>query len=167
MEFIDGGVAAPQGFTTNGVLSGIKASRTKPDTAVIFSERMCTAAGVFTQNKVQAECVKLSRSHVSDGKAQAIIVNSGNANACTGEQGAQAARRMAQAVANKLQLQETDVLVCSTGVIGQQLPVEKIEAKIADLVAGLSKEGHLAAREAILTTDSRYKEAAVETVIGG
>ena len=167
MEFIDGGVAAPQGFTTNGVLSGIKASRTKPDTAVIFSERMCSAAGVFTQNKVQAECVKLSKSHVSDGKAQAIIVNSGNANACTGEQGAQAARRMAQAVANKLQLQETDVLVCSTGVIGQQLPVEKIEAKIADLVAGLSKEGHLAAREAIMTTDTRYKEAAVETVIGG
>ena len=162
MEFIDGGVAAPQGFTTNGVLSGIKARRTKPDTAVIFSERMCAAAGVFTQNKVKAECVKLSKSHVSDGKAQAIIVNSGNANACTGEQGALAARRMAQAVANKLQLQETDVLVCSTGVIGQQLPVEKIEAKISDLVAGLSKEGHEAAREAIMTTDTRYKEAAVE-----
>ena len=167
MEYIDGGVAAPQGFTTNGVLSGIKASRTKPDIALIFSEKACAAAGVFTTNKVQAECVKLSRNHVSDGKAQAIIVNSGNANACTGEQGAQAARRMAQVAASQLHLQETDVLVCSTGVIGQQLPVEKIEAKIADLVAGLSKEGHQAAREAIMTTDTRYKEAAVETSIGG
>ena len=167
MNFIDGGVAAPIGFTTNGVLSGIKAGRTKPDTALIFSEKSCTAAAVFTTNRVQAECVKLSRSYVADGKAQAIIVNSGNANACTGEQGAQAARRMAKAAASQLHLQETDVLVCSTGVIGQQLPVEKIEAKMADLVAGLSKEGHQAAREAIMTTDTRYKEAAVETVIGG
>lgn len=167
MNFIDGGVAAPIGFTTNGVLSGIKAGRTKPDTALIFSEKSCTAAAVFTTNRVQAECVKLSRRHVADGKAQAIIVNSGNANACTGEQGAQAARRMAKAAASQLHLQEGDVLVCSTGVIGQQLPVEKIEAKMADLVAGLSKEGHQLAREAIMTTDTRYKEAALETTIGG
>ena len=167
MSFIDGGVAAPQGFTTNGLCAGIKAGRTKPDTALIFSERPCAAAGVFTKNRVQAECVKLSRSHVADGKAQAVIVNSGNANACTGEQGAQAARRMAQAAAAALSLRPEDVLVCSTGVIGQQLPVEKIEAKIACLVDGLSKEGHQAAREAIMTTDTRYKEAALETTIGG
>ena len=167
MNFIDGGVAAPIGFTTNGILSGIKAGRTRPDTALIFSEKPCAAAGVFTKNKVQAECVKLSRRHVAGGSAQAVIVNSGNANACTGEQGAQAARRMAKAAASQLHLQETDVLVCSTGVIGQQLPVEKIEAKMADLVGGLSKEGHQLAREAIMTTDTRYKEAAVETVIGG
>ena len=93
MNFIDGGVAAPQGFTTNGLCAGIKAGRTKPDTALIFSERPCAAAGVFTKNRVQAECVKLSRRHVADGSAQAVIVNSGNANACTGEQGAQAALR--------------------------------------------------------------------------
>lgn len=167
MNFIDGGVAAPIGFTTNGVLSGIKAGRTRPDTALIFSEKPCAAAGVFTKNKVQAECVKLSRRHVAGGSAQAVIVNSGNANACTGEQGAQAALRMAQSAASQLHLQEGDVLVCSTGVIGQQLPVEKIEAKMADLVAGLSKEGHQLAREAIMTTDTRYKEAALETTIGG
>ena len=167
MNFIDGGVAAPIGFITNGVLSGIKAGRTRPDTALIFSEKPCAAAGVFTKNKVQAECVKLSRRHVAEGRAQAVIVNSGNANACTGEQGAQAALRMAQSAASQLHLQEGDVLVCSTGVIGQQLPVEKIEAKMADLVAGLSKEGHQLAREAIMTTDTRYKEAALETIIGG
>ena len=167
MNFIDGGVAAPQGFTTNGLCAGIKAGRTKPDTALIFSERPCAAAGVFTKNRVQAECVKLSRRHVADGSAQAVIVNSGNANACTGEQGAQAALRMAQSAASCLSLPANEVLVCSTGVIGQQLPVEKIEAKISDLVAGLSKEGHRAAREAIMTTDTRYKEAALETTIGG
>lgn len=167
MNFIDGGVAAPQGFTTNGLCAGIKAGRTKPDTALIFSERPCAAAGVFTKNRVQAECVKLSRRHVADGSAQAVIVNSGNANACTGEQGAQAALRMAQSAASCLSLPANEVLVCSTGVIGQQLPVEKIEAKISDLVAGLSKEGHEVAREAIMTTDTRYKEAALETTIGG
>lgn len=167
MNFIDGGVAAPIGFTTNGVLSGIKAGRTRPDTALIFSEKPCAAAGVFTKNKVQAECVKLSRRHVAGGSAQAVIVNSGNANACTGEQGAQAALRMAQSAASCLSLPANEVLVCSTGVIGQQLPVEKIEAKMADLVAGLSKEGHQLAREAIMTTDTRYKEAALETTIGG
>lgn len=167
MNFIDGGVAAPIGFTTNGVLSGIKAGRTRPDTALIFSEKPCAAAGVFTKNKVQAECVKLSRRHVAGGSAQAVIVNSGNANACTGEQGAQAALRMAQSAASCLSLPANEVLVCSTGVIGQQLPVEKIEAKMADLVAGLSKEGHQLAREAIMTTDTRYKEAALETIIGG
>ena len=167
MNFIDGGVAAPIGFTTNGVLSGIKAGRTRPDTALIFSEKPCAAAGVFTKNKVQAECVKLSRRHVAGGSAQAVIVNSGNANACTGEQGAQAALRMAQSAASCLSLPANEVLVCSTGVIGQQLPVEKIECQMAQLVAGLSKEGHRAAREAIMTTDTRYKEAALETTIGG
>ena len=167
MNCIDGGVAAPIGFTTNGVLSGIKAGRTRPDTALIFSEKPCAAAGVFTKNKVQAECVKLSRRHVAGGSAQAVIVNSGNANACTGEQGAQAALRMAQSAASCLSLPANEVLVCSTGVIGQQLPVEKIEAKMADLVGGLSKEGHQLAREAIMTTDTRYKEAALETTIGG
>lgn len=167
MDFIDGGVAAPKGFTTNGVLAGIKAGRAKPDTALIYSEKTCVAAGVFTKNRVQAECVKLSRNHVASGKAQAVVVNSGNANACTGEQGAQAALRMAQSAAKELNLATEDVLVCSTGVIGQQLPVEKIESHMAELVSGLSKEGHKLAREAIMTTDTRYKEAAVETTIGG
>ncbi len=167
MTFIDGGVSAPQGFTANGVRAGIKPGLTKNDTALIYSEKPCTAAGVFTRNRVQAECVKLTRRHVSDGSAQAVIANSGNANACTGTQGAQAALRMARSAGAALNLAPEQVLVCSTGVIGQQLPVERIEKIMPELVSGLSKDGHVPAREAIMTTDTRYKECAVETVIGG
>lgn len=167
MRFIDGGVTAPEGFTANGVLSGIKDGRDKPDTALVYSELPCVAVGIFTTNRVKAECVKLTKSRVADGRAQAVIVNSGNANACTGEQGAQAALRMARAAATRLNLPERDVLVCSTGVIGQQLPVERIEASADRLVSGLSKEGHAAAREAIMTTDTEHKEIAAEFELGG
>ena len=89
MQFIDGGVTAPQGFTASGILCGIKKGRTKNDTALIFSEKPCAAAGVFTQNRVKAECVKLTRRNIANGVMQAAIANSGNANACTGEQGAE------------------------------------------------------------------------------
>ena len=130
MQFVDGGVTAPAGFTANGILCGIKAGRTKNDTALVFSEKPCTAAGVFTQNRVKAESVKLTMKQV-------------------------------------LHIPEDSVVVCSTGVIGQQLPVEKIEAKMESLAAGLSKQGHEEARVAIMTTDTHYKECAVETVIGG
>jgi glutamate N-acetyltransferase/amino-acid N-acetyltransferase len=101
MQFIDGGVTAPLGFTANGMLCGIKAGRTKNDTALIFSEKLCTVAGVFTKNRVQAESVKRTRANIENGVAQAVIANSGIANACTGSQGAQAALRMAQAVAKE------------------------------------------------------------------
>ena len=167
MHFVDGGVTAPQGFTANGVLCGIKANRKTPDTALIFSETRCTAAAVFTQNRVQAECVKLTKEHIASGCAQAVIANSGNANACTGEQGAKAAQRMAASAANALGIDPRDVVVCSTGVIGQQLPVEKIEAKIDELKSGLSKQNHEKAREAIMTTDTQYKECAVRFTLGG
>ncbi|MBQ1970880.1 MAG: bifunctional ornithine acetyltransferase/N-acetylglutamate synthase, partial [Treponema sp.] len=99
MEFIEGGVTAPKGFYANGILSGIKAGRTKEDTALIVSEVQCNAAGVFTQNKVKAEPVKLSMLRLRRGKAQAVIANSGNANACTGDNGANVAVRMAHAAA--------------------------------------------------------------------
>ena len=174
MEFIEGGVTAPKGFYANGVLSGIKAGRTKEDTALIVSEVQCNAAGVFTQNKVKAEPVKLSMLRLRRGKAQAVIANSGNANACTGDNGANVAVRMAHAAAvavSKLdkwgKIDEDDVLVCSTGVIGQQLPVEVIENHVDELAEGLSKEGHEKARVAIMTTDTKYKEVAVATEIGG
>lgn len=167
MKYIDGGVCAPKGFTANGLLSGIKAGRTRPDTALIYSEIPCVTSGVFTQNRVKAECVKLTKKHIANGVAQAVIANSGNANACTGEQGAKAALRMARAVSVPLKLNIEDVLVCSTGVIGQQLPVEKIENSAGELVAGLSKHGNVMAREAIMTTDTEYKETAVEFDIGG
>lgn len=167
IKFIEGGVTAPLGFTANGVLCRIKASRTTNDTALIYSEKPCSAAGVFTQNRVKAECVKLSKKNIANGKLQAVIANSGNANCCTGEQGAEVAYKMACLAGKALNVNPDDVAVCSTGVIGQQLPVEKIEAKIDELAKGLSKKGHEEARVAIMTTDTKYKECAVEFVLGG
>lgn len=167
IKFIEGGVTAPSGFTANGILCHIKSSRKTNDTALIFSEKMCNAAGVFTQNRVKAESVKLTKKNIENGKIQAVIANSGNANCCTGEEGANNALRMAQAVSKATGVNPEDVVVCSTGVIGQQLPVEKIEQNIDALKNGLSKEGHKEARIAIMTTDTKYKECAVETVIGG
>lgn len=172
MQFIDGGVTAPKGFTANAVRCGIKESRKKDDTALIYSETLCNAAGVFTTNKVQAEPVKLTRARIASRRAQAIIVNAGNANACTGQQGMEVAKRMTMAAQKALaqcnkNVKEEEVLVCSTGVIGQQLPVEVVEKNALKLAQGLSKEGHQLAREAIMTTDTKYKECALETTIGG
>src|SRR5574344_2097386 len=170
MQFFDGGVCFPKGFTAHGVLAGIKKGRTKEDVALIVSEKQCNASGVFTKNLVQAEPVKLSRKHLERRRSYAVIANSGNANACTGAQGEQNALLMASCTAQALQKKGMtgvctgDVLVCSTGVIGQQLAVEKIEAKIDELVAGLSTEGNVQARQAIMTTDTVHKECAVQTV---
>jgi len=167
MTFIEGGVCAPAGFTANGILCGIKKGRTKNDIALIESEVPCSAAAVFTKNLVKAEPVKLTKKHLANGRAQAMVANSGNANACTGDEGYANAERTARAAAKCLGLAEDDVLVCSTGVIGQQINIEAIEAGMEKLCEGLSKEGHVAAREAIMTTDTKFKEAAVEIVIGG
>lgn len=167
IKFIEGGVTAARGFTANGILCRIKASRKTNDTALIYSEKPCAAAGVFTQNRVKAESVKLTKKNIADGRIQAVIANSGNANCCTGEQGAKTAYKMACLAGNALGVKPEDVAVCSTGVIGSQLPVEKIEAKISELTEGLSKKGHEEARVAIMTTDTKYKECAVEFELGG
>ena len=167
IKFIEGGVTAAKGFTANGILCHIKASRKTNDTALVLSEVPCNAAGVFTQNRVKAESVKLSKKNIANGRIQAIIANSGNANCCTGEEGAANALRMAKAVEKVCGVPADDVIVCSTGVIGAQLPVEKIEANIDALAKGLSKEGHKEARIAIMTTDTKYKECAVEFTLGG
>ena len=167
IKFIEGGVTAARGFTANGILCRIKASRKTNDTALIYSEKPCAAAGVFTQNRVKAESVKLTKKNIADGRIQAVIANSGNANCCTGEQGAKTAYKMACLAGNALGVKPEDVAVCSTGVIGSQLPVEKIEAKIRELAEGLSKKGHEEARVAIMTTDTKYKECAVEFELGG
>lgn len=167
IKFIEGGVTAARGFTANGILCRIKASRKTNDTALIYSEKSCAAAGVFTQNRVKAESVKLTKKNIADGRIQAVIANSGNANCCTGEQGAKTAYKMACLAGNALGVKPEDVAVCSTGVIGSQLPVEKIEAKISELAEGLSKKGHEEARVAIMTTDTKYKECAVEFELGG
>lgn len=167
IKFIEGGVTAARGFTANGILCRIKASRKTNDTALIYSEKPCAAAGVFTQNRVKAESVKLTKKNIADGRIQAVIANSGNANCCTGEQGAKTAYKMACLAGNALGVKPEDVAVCSTGVIGSQLPVEKIEAKISELAEGLSKKGHEEARVAIMTTDTKYKECSVEFELGG
>lgn len=167
IKFIEGGVTAARGFTANGIPCRIKASRKTNDTALIYSEKPCAAAGVFTQNRVKAESVKLTKKNIADGRIQAVIANSGNANCCTGEQGAKTAYKMACLAGNALGVKPEDVAVCSTGVIGSQLPVEKIEAKISGLAEGLSKKGHEEARVAIMTTDTKYKECAVEFELGG
>lgn len=167
IKFIEGGVTAARGFTANGILCRIKASRKTNDTALIYSEKPCAAAGVFTQNRVKAESVKLTKKNIAGGRIQAVIANSGNANCCTGEQGAKTAYKMACLAGNALGVKPEDVAVCSTGVIGSQLPVEKIEAKISELAEGLSKKGHEEARVAIMTTDTKYKECAVEFELGG
>ena len=167
IKFIEGGVCAPLGFTANGMLCHIKASRTKNDTALVYSEVPCNAAGVFTQNRVKAESVKLTQKHLADGKAQALIAISGNANCCTGAQGAENALRMAKAAAGQLGIKAEDVIVYSTGVIGAQLDVTKVENNAEALAKGLSRDGNKEARIAIMTTDTKFKECAVEFTLGG
>lgn len=169
MKQVRGGVTAPQGFLASGIHVGIKKSSPvdKKDLALIYSEAPCTAAACYTRNKVFGQPIVVTREHLADGKAQAVIVNSGNANTCNGEAGVQAARRMASLVAERLPVKAADVIVASTGVIGVQLDVSPIEAGMEALVAGLSKSGSIDAREAILTTDTMKKELAIEFDVGG
>jgi glutamate N-acetyltransferase/amino-acid N-acetyltransferase len=161
---IDGGVTAPQGFVAGAMACGIKPSG-KPDLALVASLRPAAVAGVFTTNWVKAAPVILSQQRAAAGRARAVIVNSGNANACTGEEGMRAAERMAAAAARRLDVAADEVLVLSTGVIGVPLPVEKIEAALPALTP--SPDGGDAAAQAIMTTDTRPKTAAVEVAIDG
>lgn len=169
---IPGGVTAPRGFTAAGVSAGIKNG--KKDVAVIFSDREAAAAGVFTTNRVKAAPVQLTMRHIESGRARAVVVNSGNANACNGPRGLEDARAMAARAGELLGVPAQQVLVGSTGVIGQPLPMDKVLPGIERAVAELSREGGLDAAEAIMTTDIFAKEAAVtlelggrETVVGG
>ena len=166
MKQIDGGITATHGVRAAGVHAGIKAADAK-DVALIVTDSPAVAAGVFTKNSVTAAPVILCREHISNGQAQAVIVNSGNANACTGEIGMANARRMATATAEQLGIDAALVLVSSTGVIGQQLPMDKIENGIQTTASSLSTEGGSDAAEAIMTTDTHPKSIAVEVEIDG
>ena len=166
MKQIDGGITAVPGIRAAGVHAGIKAADAK-DVALIVTDTPTTAAGVFTKNSVTAAPVLVCREHLSDGRAQAVIVNSGNANACTGEVGMANAQRMAAATAEQLGIDANLVLVSSTGVIGQQLPMDKIENGIQATANTLSTEGGSDAAEAIMTTDTHPKSIAVEVEIDG
>ena len=166
MKQIDGGITAVPGIRAAGLHAGIKAADAK-DVALIVTDAPATTAGVFTRNSVSAAPVLVCGEHLSDDNAQAVIVNSGNANACTGEVGMANARRMAAATAEQLGIDANLVLVSSTGVIGQQLPMDKIENGIQAAVSALSSEGGADAAEAIMTTDTHPKSVAVEIEIDG
>jgi glutamate N-acetyltransferase/amino-acid N-acetyltransferase len=141
------------GFKAAGVASGLKKNGEK-DLGIIFSEVPATIAGVFTQNLVQAAPVVLDRQRISKGVCRAVIVNSGNANCCTGDQGLRDARRMAQLAAEGIDVVADEVMVASTGVIGEPLPIGKIEAAVPGLIQALHPDGILSFAEAIMTTDT-------------
>ena len=169
MKFVEGGVCAAPGFRAAGVHMGVKTHAAwKKDVALIVSERICTAAGAFTKNVVKAAPVHVDMEHLKDGKARAIVANSGNANACA-PHGEEYAERMCQAAAKVVGCDPADVLVSSTGVIGQTLNIQAIENGMDGLYQALerSAQGSDAAAHAIMTTDTRKKECAVETCIGG
>ena len=165
-KIVDGGVCAPKGFFAAGVSAGIKKSN-KTDLALIFSSVPASAAGVFTTNKVKAAPVILSLKALKKGRSQAIVINSGNANACVGPKGMEDAKSMAKHAADSLRLDEKDVLVASTGIIGVPMPMKKIVSGIWTVSRMVNSSGSSNAAEAILTTDLRKKEIAIEIPMGG
>ena len=169
LKFIDGGVCAAQGFQAAGIHVGVKThANWKKDVALIVSDVDCAASAVFTKNVVKAAPIHVDKVHLADGKARAIIANSGNANACA-PHGEENAEKMCAAAAKAIGCKAEDVLVSSTGVIGQTLNVKVIEDGVPELYSALAAtpEASDAAAHAIMTTDTEKKEAAVETVIGG
>ena len=163
---IDGGVTAPQGFRAAGVHCGLRRSR--KDLALLVSDVPASVAGVFTMNKAQAAPILVDRIQLKrGGQCSAIVVNSGNANACTGERGLNDAWTMVHAVASALSIPADHVMVSSTGVIGQYLPMERVLAGIADAALSLAVDGACDAASAIMTTDTLQKEYAMTTTIGG
>lgn len=163
---IEGGITAPKGFKAAGVHAGIKKTG-KEDVGVIYSTVPAAAAAKFTTNKMAAAPVLVSREAVSSGKIRAIVVNSGCANACTGDQGLIDAKTMAHTAAQALKLDNSEVLVASTGVIGVALPMDKITSGINKAVAALSDTGHETMLAAIMTTDTFEKTCAYEFTLGG
>ncbi|MEW5867247.1 MAG: bifunctional glutamate N-acetyltransferase/amino-acid acetyltransferase ArgJ [Bacillota bacterium] len=162
---IPGGITAPRGFRACGIHCGIK--RARPDLALITSEVRAASAGVFTTSRVKAAPVLVSMEHLRSGWARAIVVASGNANACTGARGLEDARAMAAVTAEELGVSPEEVVVASTGVIGVPMPIEKVCEGIRSAASVLSPEGYRDAAEAILTTDRAVKEVAISTEIGG
>lgn len=162
---INGGVCAPKGFKANGVHCGIRKNKTKRDFALIISDVRAAAAGVYTSNLVKGAPVVVTKNNIADGYAQAIICNSGNANTCNAD-GVEIADKMCSLVTEVSGIKANDVIVASTGVIGQKLPIEPMEEHIQELYDGLGDYSNYAA-EAIMTTDTVMKEVSVEFEIGG
>lgn len=158
---IENGVCAPKGFLAAGINAGVKKGSKKRDLAVIYSTVRCTAAALYTQNKVKGAPILVTQEHLKDGYAQAVIANSGNANTCNSD-GLEVAHRMCNATAKELGISPNDIIVASTGVIGQPLNIEAIEAAIPSLCKSIHPKGSDEAADAIMTTDTRKKEHAVE-----
>ena len=163
---VAGGVCAAPGFRAAGVAAGIKEA-SDLDVALIVADETAAVAAVFTRNHVFAAPVTVSRDHYADGRARAIAVSAGNANCCTGQQGLSDAQRMAQIAGELIGAPSHEILVASTGVIGRMLPMEKVEAGLRDAAGQLSATGSDAAARAIMTTDTRSKQYAVEFEIDG
>lgn len=163
----NGSVTSAKGFTANGICAGVKASNTtKKDLALIYCDKVCNSAAIFTKNLVKSDTIYVTKKHLENGTAQAVVVNSGNANACNPD-GYEKAEKMCSLAADALGVDENDVIVASTGVIGQPLPIEPIASGIEKLKGTLSKDGGSSAAEAIMTTDTVKKQWAVETVLDG
>ena len=162
---IPGGVTAAQGFTASGVHCGIRKNKSKRDLALIYADTLCSAAAVYTQNLVKGACILVTQQHLKNGKAQAVIANSGNANTCNAD-GIEIAEETCALLAKELGIAAEDVIVASTGVIGQRMSIEPFKTGIPPLCAALGKNSEDVA-EAIMTTDTRLKEVAVEFTAGG
>ena len=165
LKQIKGGVCAAKGFSANGICCGIRKNKTKRDLALIFSEKVASAAAVYTQNLVKGAPLTVTKKNISDGMAQAVICNSGNANTCNAD-GIEIAEKMCELVAQKMKISAKDVIVASTGVIGQPLSIVPIANGIDELADGLGDKNELAC-EAIMTTDTREKSIAFSFEIGG
>ena len=165
MKTIEGGVCAAKGFTANGIHCGIRKNQSKNDLALIFSEKKAAAAAVYTTNLVKGAPLIVTKKHLENGVAQAVVCNSGNANTCNAN-GFEIAEKMSHKTAESLGISPDDIVVASTGVIGQPLDIKPIEEGMSSLVAGLGNKSKSAA-EGIMTTDTKVKEIAVSFEIGG
>ena len=166
MKIIDGGICAAKGFKANGIHCGIRKNRSKRDLALIVSETTANAAAVYTQNLVKGAPLTVTKNNIADGKAKAVICNSGNANTCNAD-GIQVAEEMCALVADVASIDAKDVVVASTGVIGEPLNIQPIKDSVNELYSGLSDNGNIFAAEAIMTTDTKVKSVAVSFEVGG
>ena len=166
MKQIEGGVCAAKGFYANGVHCGIRRGRDKRDLALIYSEYPASAAAIYTKNLVKGAPLAVTKANISDGSARAVICNSGNANTCNAN-GVEIAEQTCALLADKLGIAAGDVIVASTGVIGQPLDIAPIASGIAPLCKGLAPDGSDLAAEAIMTTDTKLKSAAFAFDVGG
>ena len=167
-KYIDGGVCAAKGFKANGLNCGLNPNKEKNDLCIVVSDVPCSAAAVYTQNKVKGAPILVTKKHLekTNGITRAVIANSKNANTCNAD-GEEKAQRMCELAANELGISADDVIVASTGVIGQPLPIEPIENNIKELVLGLDYNKNEEAATAIMTTDTVKKEVAVEFMVDG